>query len=113
MTYKPQLPFNVPAKILKAEYKKINGVNVKTFVDSGVIFVSARSYGGTEKNINDQIVVEDTINIETWYRPDITSKDHLRLLDDDSEWEIVNHPENIERRNQWLKFKIKRVTGGV
>ena len=113
MAYKPSLPFNVPARILKAEYKKVNGVKVKTFVDGDQIWVSAKSYGGTERVINDQVVIEDTINIETWYRPDITSMDALRLLDDGSEWEIVNHPEDIDRRHQWLKFKIRRMAGGV
>ena len=113
MNYRPALPFNVPARILKAEYKKINGVKVKTLTEGDQIFVSARSYGGTERTINDQVVVEDTIQIETWYRPDITSMDGLKLLDDESEWEIINHPEDIERRHQWLKFKIRRRTGGV
>lgn len=113
MNYKPSLPFNVPARILKAEYTKVNGVKTKRFTDGDQIFVSARSYGGTERTINDQVIIEDTIQIETWYRPDITSMDGLRLLDDGSEWEIVNHPEDIDRRHQWLKFKIKRIVGNV
>lgn len=113
MSYKPALPFNVPARILKGEYVKINGVKTKRFIDDDLIFVSARSYGGSEKTVNDQIVIEDTIEIETWYRPDITSIDGLRLLDDRSEWEIINHPENIRRENRWLKFKIRRLAGNV
>lgn len=113
MNYKPALPFNVPARILKGKYTKVNGVKVKTFTDTDMIWVSAKSYGGSERVINDQVVIEDTIQIETWYRPDITSMDGLRLLDDGSEWEIVNHPEDIDRRHQWLKFKIRRMVGGV
>lgn len=111
--YKPSSSFNVPAMILKGRYVKVNGVKTKEFTDGEVIFVSAKSYGGTERVINDQVIVEDTIEIETWYRPDITSIDGLRLLDDASEWEIVNHPEDIERRHQWLKFKIRRMVGNV
>lgn len=111
--YKPRGLFTVPAMILKGRYVKINGVKTKEFTDGELIFVSAKSYGGTERIINDQVVIEDTIEIETWYRPDITSIDGLRLLDDASEWEIVNHPENIERRNQWLKFRIRRMAGNV
>lgn len=111
--YRPSVPFNVPARILKGQYVKVNGVKTKEFTDGEVIFVSAKSYGGTERIINDQVIVEDTIEIETWYRPDITSIDGLRLLDDASEWEIVNHPEDIERRHQWLKFKIRRMVGNV
>ncbi|MBR5835580.1 MAG: hypothetical protein IKY66_05385 [Bacteroidales bacterium] len=111
--YRPSGLFNVPAMILKGQYVKVNGVKTKEFADGEVIFVSAKSYGGTERIINDQVIVEDTIEIETWYRPDITSIDGLRLLDDASEWEIVNHPEDIERRHQWLKFKIRRMVGNV
>lgn len=112
--YKPTSPFNVPAKIIFATYQKINGINKKVFVESAdTIFVSAKSYGGTEKVINDQYVIEDTMEIETWFRPDITSECNLRLLDDNSEWEIINNPENIERRNLFLKFKVRRINGGA
>ena len=110
-SFKPTMPFNVPARIIKAEYRKVNGIRTKVFTDGDIIFVSAKSYGGTERIINDKVVIEDTINIETWYRPDITSKVCLRLLDDDSEWEIIDNPDNIDRRNQFLKFKVRRRTG--
>lgn len=113
MAYKPSMPFNVPAQILKTEYKKVNGVNTKVVTEGDVIYVSAKSYGGTERIIDDRVVIEDTINIETWYRPDISSKDRLRLLDDGSEWEIINHPEDIDRRHQWLKFKVRRIGGSA
>lgn len=113
MSYKPAFPFNVPAQIMKAEYQKVNGVTVKKFTDDAMIYVSAKSYGGSERDVNGQLVIEDTMNIETWYRPDITSKDCIRLLDDGSEWEIMNNPENIDRRNQYLKFKVKRRVGNV
>ena len=112
-SYKPSMPFTVPALILKAEYKKVNGVNVKVFSEGGRIDVSAKSYGGTERVINDQVVVEDTLVIETWYRPDITSKDGLRLLDDGSEWDIVTPPEDIDRMHQYLKFKVLRRKDGA
>lgn len=107
------MPFNVPAQILKGEYQTVNGVKIKTFTDGAQIFVSAKSYGGTEREVNDRLVIVDTLNIETWYRPDITSIDGIRLLDDGSEWEILNNPENIERRNQFLKFKVQRRAGGA
>lgn len=112
--YKPKDVFNVPARIIYATYKKVNGISKKEFVESeDVIFVSAKSYGGTEQVINDQYVIIDTMDIVTWYRPDITSECNLRLLDDNSEWEIINNPENIDRMNRFLKFKIKRIVGGA
>ena len=103
--------FNVPAKILKPVTTKVNGIATKTFSESETIFVSAKSYGGTEKIVEDMYVIEDTMVIETFYRPDITSDCNLKLLDDDSTWEILNTPENIDRRNMFLKFKIKRIKG--
>lgn len=111
--YKPKQPFNVPAQLLICEYKKINGVEKKSFVDDIQFFCSAKSYGGTEKIINDKYVIEDTIEIETWFNPKITSECRVKLLDDNSEWEIISPPENIERRNQFLKFKMKRIQGGA
>lgn len=111
--YKPQQPFNVPAKILTATYTKVNGVNKKTFTEGDDFFCSAKSYGGTEKTINGVYVVEDTMQIETYFRPDITSIDRIKLLDDSSEWEIITPPENIERRNRFLVFKVRRVKGGA
>lgn len=111
--YKPSFPFNVAAQILKAEYVTVNGVKTKKYVDGDKIFCSAKSYGGTEKIINDKYVILDTLEVETWFRPDITSKDGIRLLDDGSEWEIINNPENINRSNQFLKFKLQRMAGGA
>lgn len=111
--YTPSSPFTTPALILKAEYRKVNGVNVKTFTETDLIYVSAKSYGGTETTVNGKITIVDTLNVETWYRPDITSKDCIRLLDDDSEWEIINTPEDIERRHQFLKFKVQRRSGNA
>lgn len=111
--YKPQQPFNVPAQILTATYKKVNGVNTKTFTEGDAFFCSAKAYGGTEKTINGVYVVEDTMQIETYFRPDIVSSCHIKLLDDSSEWEIITPPENIERRNRFLVFKVRRVKGGA
>lgn len=111
--YKPKTPFNVPAQLLIPSYEKINGVEKKSFSENFIFFCSAKSYGGTEKIINDNYVIEDTIEIETYFYPDINSECRIILLDDNSEWEIISPPENIERRNQYLKFKIKRVQGGA
>lgn len=110
-SFKPSLPYNVPAQIMCGEYVKINGVSVKKYHDGDKIFCSARSYGGTEQIVNDKYVILDTMEIETWYRPDITSIDAIRLLDDGSEWEILNNPENINRQNKFLKIKVQRCVG--
>lgn len=111
--YKPTQPFNVAATILIPATVKVNGVNQKTFTEWDNFFCSAKSYGGTEKVINGVYAIEDTMQIETYYRPDINASCRIRLLDDNSEWEIISDPENIERRNQFLSFKVRRIAGGA
>lgn len=105
--------FNVPAILLKPTKVKINGIYQKTFIEADSIFISAKSYGGTEKVVDDIIVVEDTMSIETYYRPDIASDCKIRILDDNSEWEIISPPEDIDRKHFYLKFKVRRVAGGA
>lgn len=112
-SFKPSLPYNVPARIMKASWNKVNGVSVKTFTEGDLIFVSAKSYGGTEKVINEKYIIVDTLVIETWFRPDIKSDDQIKLLDDNSDWEILNTPEDIDRRHQYLRFKVQRHKGGA
>lgn len=87
-----------------------DGEVVDTAADN-YIFVSAKSYGGTERIVNDKYVIVDTLSVETWYRPDLRSEKLLRLLDDESLWEIINSPEDINRRHQWLVFKVQRYKG--
>ena len=98
--------------------KKINGVNKKEYplIEDALInlfFGSFKTYGGTEKNINGIYSIEDTANIETWYRPDITSDCRIARASDNAIFDIINEPEDINQRHQFLKFKIRRVKGGV
>lgn len=109
--YKISYPLNVPIQILNAKFEKINGVNCKTFSEGSIIYGSIKSYGGSEKIIDKQYSIEDTIEVESIYTPELTSSCHIKLLDDNSEYEILNTPENIERRNLYLKFKARRVHG--
>lgn len=108
--YRPNL-FSTPAKLLIPTQTKINGIITKSYTEGETIYVSAKSYGGTENFTNNILTIIDTMVIETWYNPNITSDCKLKLLDDNSEWEIISTPENIDRRNQYLKFKIKRIKG--
>jgi hypothetical protein len=110
--YTPQTPFNVPFKILSLTKELINGVQAQSYVEGEeVYFCSAKSYGGTEKIINDVYVIEDTLEIDTWFISTLKSKDRIKLLDDDSIYEVLNTPENINRRNQYMKFKVVRIHG--
>lgn len=110
-SYQPQAPFNVPAMLLKRSTKKINGVKQESFTDATMFYCSAKSYGGTEKVVNGVYVIEDTWQIDTWFSPDFGKGDRIRFLDDGTEYEILATPENINRRGQYMRFKVTRIGG--
>lgn len=109
--YTPNVPFNVPAMHMKRTVEKINGMNQESFSDAGMFYCAAKSYGGTEKIVNDVYVIEDTWTIDTWYNPAIKKGDHIRFLDDNSEFEVLASPENINRRGQYMRFKVSMISG--
>lgn len=93
---------------------KAFGVSKNTYADvTGVVMVNWKSFGGTETTSNGVLSVEDTAQIVCWYRPDIKSGCRLVRLSDSAVYEIIGEPENIEMRNQFLKFKVRRVKGGA
>ena len=113
--YKPSLPFTTPVHLLIPIYEEIKGTLVAKYPeaqDGDIIFVSFKTYGGTDVVKNDIYCVEDTASIETWYRPDVKS-DCVLQLTNGSQYEILGEPENIEMRNQFLKFKVRRLKGGA
>lgn len=110
--------------------KQVKGVNIKDYPtieealsikdknnnSINLFFGSFKTYGGTEvkeKIVNGIYVIEDTASIETWYRPDITSNCRIARANDGAIFDIMNEPENINMRNQFLKFKVRRVKGGA
>lgn len=109
--YKPTLPFNVPAMLRKRKITKKNGARQESFTDKTMFYCSAKSYGGTEKDINGLSVIEDTWMIDSWYSPDFAKGDRIRFLDDNTEYEILATPENINRRGQYMRFKVLRIGG--
>lgn len=98
--------------ILKPETTYSFGVPVKTFHEFVTVSANVKTFGGTEKVVNDMIVVEDTAQVVTWYDPEITSDCRVKMIDG-AEYEILGNPENIEMRNQVMKFKIRRLCGGA
>lgn len=109
--YKPQLPFNVPAMLLKRSMRKVNGVNQESFTEKTMFYCAAKSYGGTEKVVNGVYVIEDTWIVDTWYNPAFDKGDRIRFRDDNTEYEILASPENINRRGQYMQFKVVRIGG--
>lgn len=116
MAYRPIQPFSVPLVLLMPTYSKISGVPKKTFpaVENGILFYgSFKTYGGTERDVNGLLSVEDTAVVETWYRPEIKSGCRVAIAGTSAIYDILGEPENIEFRNQFLKFKVTRVKGGA
>lgn len=94
--------------------KRVNGVLVKEFTDvPEIVFVNFKTFGGTERLNNDVYIVEDTAQIVCWYRPDIKANCRMVRLSDGAVYDIIGEPENLEMRNMFLKFKIRRVKGGA
>lgn len=113
MSYRPSEPFTTPVTLLNvAETKTVRGVDVPVYPEQGeTIFCSFKTYGGTETTINGVISVIHTANIETWYRPDITSSSRIRL--GTQLYEVMGEPEDIEQRHQFLKCKVRGVKSGT
>lgn len=110
--YEANLPFDIPALHLKRHLKKVNGANQEDFTEADEpFFCSAKSYGGTEKQVNGVTVIEDTWSIDTFYNPDFRKGDRIRFLDDGTEFKILASPENINRRGQYMRFKVLAIGG--
>ena len=92
---------------------KVNGVETKIWPQDGnkIFFANLKSYGGTERKANDLWIIEDTMTLTCWYRPDITSACRVKIMQNRAIYEIIGEPENWEMRNQFLVCKLKRVKG--
>lgn len=119
--YKADLSNSIPLVLLVPTSITVSGVTKKSFptVEEALIntdnifYGSFKTYGGTERDVNGVYSIEDTANIETWFRPDIKSNCRIARADDAAIFEIINEPEDINQRHQYLKFKVKRVKGNV
>lgn len=116
--YNPSMPFNVAIHLLNVtSTENVKGTVLKKYSDpsdDNIIFCSFKTYGGTEQTSNGVLSVIDTANIETWYRPDIKSDCRVCLAENPKkQYEIIGEPENINMRNQFIKFKVRAVKGGA
>lgn len=115
--FKPALPYNVPVHLLVPTYSKVKGVTKKAYPEpskGNIIYCSVRTFGGTESLNNGVLTVIDTATVETWYRPDIKADCRLVLADDTTKvYEVIGTPENINMRNQFIKFRVEAVGGGA
>ena len=128
MSYRLQIENPIPLILLiPTSTEKVKGVNQKKYptieealkvLDKNkkpvnLFFGSFKTYGGTEQNVNGIYSIQDTANVETWYRPDITSNCRIARANDNAVFDIINEPEDIDQRHQFLKFKVRRIKGGA
>lgn len=112
--YNPNFPFTTAIEILVPTYATYKGVPTKAYPKDGIRFnCSWKTFGGTESITNDAYTVIDTANVETWYSPVITSECRVKLLSTGEVYEILGKPENINMRNQFMKFKVRAIQGGA
>lgn len=113
-TYKPSFPYSTAIELLIPTYSIKKGVRVKEFPKEGIrLNCSFKTYGGTETTVNDIYSLEDTAQVETWYRPEIKADCRIKVISSGQIFEIMNTPENINMRCQFCKFKVRAVQGGA
>lgn len=113
--FKPSFPYSTPILLLTPTYTTAKGVPTKSYDESKGVTLncSFKTYGGTDTDINGVYAIEDTANIETWYRPDIKSDCKIKVLLTGKYYEILGEPENIDLRNQFCAFKVRGIKGGA
>ncbi len=112
--FRPNYPFSTPMELQIPAYTQSKGVEKKTFTTSQTpFFASFKAYTGTETVTNDLYTVVDTAIVETWFRPDIKADCRIKVLPTGKVYEILGAPENIDLRNQFLKFRVRAVEGGA
>ena len=113
--YKPAKDFRTPMYLYTVTgYTETMGVQKPVHAETGILFFgSFATYGGTERAVNDIVVVEDTATVETYYRPEFTAGARVALANTGKLYEIVGEPENIEQRSLYTKMKLTAVQGGA
>lgn len=127
VTFRLKIENPIPLLLLVPEYEKKLGVTTPKYMsvedalnvldDQGnpkyVFYGSFKTYGGTETYSDDLWVIKDTATIETWFRPDIKSDCRIVVIENGAKYDVINEPEDIGMRHQFLKFKCMRLKGGA
>lgn len=112
--FKPHTPYNVAMRLLVPTSVMVKGVRKDVFSepeDSWLFYASFRTFGGTESFSNNVYTVISTATVETWFDPRIQSDCRIYIEETGETYEIINQPENIDMRNQWLQFRIQKIGG--
>lgn len=85
----------------------------RTYADSFIFPCNFSSHGGTESVVDGLLRIDETATITCRYFPEIKANGRIKLLQSGAVYEIIAEPENVEMRNMWLVFKVRRVKGGA
>lgn len=91
----------------------VNGAEKVSYIDANpfIDYCQWKGKGGTEGQSSGTYTIHDTAEVVMWYRSDISQKDRLLLNNNpDLAYEIISPVDNVEQRNMWLYFKVKRVS---
>ena len=113
--FRASFPFNVPMRLMVPTETSVKGVTKQVFPnveDCPLFFGAFRTCCGTESTVNNVYTVEATGVIDTWYNPEIKSNCRIYLCDTGEQYEITATPENIQRRNQYLQIRVRKVGNG-
>ena len=107
--YQPQGPFNVWFQLLKKNITFVNGHNITTYVDDYKSKCSCINYSSNNTTANDLKTTSTQWSFESRFSPKFQAGDRIKLLDDNTIYEIIGEPENVRRENKFVKFKMVRV----
>lgn len=110
--YQPQGPFNVWFELLKKEITYVKGVNVTDYKPEFKSKCSCINYSSSNVVTNDLKNTSTEWSFESRYSPLFQAGDRIKLLDDNTIYEIKGEPENVRRENKYIKFKMVRVKNG-
>lgn len=109
--YRPNTPFATAMQLLVPTSTMVKGVRKDTWTEGLVFNGSFRTWGGTDSFNNDVYTVVATGTIDTWYDPSIKSNCRVKIIETGEVYDIINEPEDINMRHQFLQFRVQKVGG--
>lgn len=85
----------------------------RTYADSFIFPCNFSTHGGTEIVVDGLLRIDETATITSRYFPEIKANGRIKLLKSGAVYEIIAEPENVEMRDLWLIFKVRRIKGGA
>lgn len=104
--------FTTPVQLQECKETAARGDIIKDYINSDEFNCSWKSKGGTEVTSNGVLMIEDTAEITCWYNPKIKGNSRLLNKINNTVYEVIGTPENVDNMNQFMMFKVKKIVGG-